>query len=484
MMEKLVRWIEERGRTAPYVKNLIGKIFPRHWSFLLGEIALYSFLFLVASGIFLLFHYTPESARSAYEGSFEPMQGTQVSGSFHSVMDLSFDVRGGLLVRQAHHWAALIFTAAITLHAARVFFTGSFRRPRHLNWVTGVALLMLALANGFFGLSLTDDLLSGTGLRIAYTFAQSVPMIGPDLASLVFAGEFPSAGLLERMYWLHILFVPVAIAGLVGGHLFLVFRRTHTQFGGKNQHEGNVVGDTMWPGYVFKTTGLLLFVAATALFMGGLVQINPVWIYGPYDPAAVTVPAQPDWYLWFVEGALRVFPQVSMTAFDYEIPTPFVSGLTLPLLFFAALLAWPWIEQRITGDRRHHHLAQRPRDVPVRTTFGVVVIAHLTVLTLAGSHDVQGYVLDVGVDTMTNVYRVLLVAVPVLAGAITWWSCQALREDDEIELAATGQLSDPPPGADSVHRDEGDDADKDEGGRGDDAEPESAEVGSVSGRSE
>lgn len=444
MMERIVRGIEERASTTPYVRSLVKKVFPRHWSFLLGEIALYSFLFLVATGIVLVLFYDASSEPVIYDGSHVATRGLEVSRAYHSVLDLSFDVRGGLLVRQAHHWAALIFTAAITVHAARIFFTGAFRRPRRLTWLTGVAMLMLALANGFFGLSLTDDLLSGTGLRIAYTFAQSVPAVGPELASLVFAGEFPSPDMINRIYWLHVLAVPVALGGLLGGHMLLVFRRTHTQFAGKRRREDNVVGDAMFPGYLFKTTALLLFVAATCLLMGGLIQINPVWVYGPYDPAAVTVPAQPDWYLWWVEGALRMFPQVSMQAFGYEIPTPFVSGLTLPLVFFAVLLAWPFLEERVTGDRRIHHLADRPRDKPVRTTLGVIVISHLVVLTFAGSHDVQGYVLDIGVASMTNIYRVLLVAVPAVAGALTWWVCASLRRADEDE-ARLGAV--PGPGA-------------------------------------
>jgi ubiquinol-cytochrome c reductase cytochrome b subunit len=435
VIEALVRKVEEKGSTTPYVKNLIHKVFPGHWSFLLGEIALYSFLFLVASGLFLVLFYAAGSDTVTYEGSHVPLQGAEVSVSYDSVLRLSFDVQGGLLVRQAHHWAALIFIAAITLHLGRIFFTGAFRRPRRLNYTTGLTMLLLAMANGFFGLSLTDDLLSGTGLRIAYTFAQTVPAIGPELAALLFAGEFPAPGMLVRMYWLHILVVPLAIGGLLSLHMFLVFRQTHTQHPGRGRHEDNVVGDAMWPGYAFKTVGLLLFVFAVMLLLGGLVQINPVWAYGQYDPAAVTVPAQPDWYLWWVEGALRVFPQVSMTAFGYEIPTPFVSGVTGPIIAIVVAYAWPMIEERVTGDGGIHHLVDRPRDRRVRTTIGVMAFSHLAVLTSAGSHDIQGFVLDVGVDTMTNVYRVLLVAVPVAAGALTWWVCGSLAAADAAEAA-------------------------------------------------
>ena len=110
--------------------------------------------------------YEGSQRRVVYDGSYRPLRGAEVSAAYDSVLRISFGVKGGLLIRQMHHWAALVFVGAIALHLARVFFTGAFRRPRELNWIVGLLLLLLALAAGFTGYSLPDDLLSGTGLRI------------------------------------------------------------------------------------------------------------------------------------------------------------------------------------------------------------------------------------------------------------------------------------------------------------------------------
>jgi ubiquinol-cytochrome c reductase cytochrome b subunit len=415
-------------RAREQVDDLLKKVFPDHWSFLLGEVALYSFLVLVGTGLFLTLHFDRGPGQLVYDGAYEPLRGLEVSRPYASTLDLSFEVRGGLLARQVHHWAALVFTAAIAAHAARLFFTGAFRRPRRLNWCIGVVLLMLSLANGFFGLSLPDDLLSGTGARIGYTFAQSVPVIGPDLAFLVFAGEFPAEGMISRLYWLHVLVVPVLIGGLLALHLGLVFRRTHTQFPGGRRRQDNVVGDRAWPGYAVKTTALLLLVAGVLTLLGALVQVNPIWIYGPFDAAASTVPAQPDWYLQWVEGALRIFPPIGFEVFGYEVPSPFIAGVVFPLAWFGLLLAWPFLEERVTGDRRHHHLLDRPRDRPVRTAIGAAGLSVLGVLVAAASHDAQALLLDTGVSAVTWAYRVALLVVPVAVAAVTWHVCRSLQE--------------------------------------------------------
>ncbi|MFP5320677.1 MAG: cytochrome b [Acidimicrobiia bacterium] len=416
-----------RAAVRQRVRKLLGKVFPDHWSFLLGEVALYSFLVLVGTGLFLTFHFDRGPGELVYDGAYEPLRGQEVSRAYGSTLDLSFEVRGGLLARQVHHWAALVFTAAIAVHAARIFFTGAFRRPRRLNWCIGVTLLMLAIANGFMGLSLPDDLLSGTGVRIAYTFAQSVPVIGPDLAFLVFAGEFPAEGMISNLYWLHVLVIPLVIGGLLGAHLLQVFARTHTQFPGGRRREGNVVGDEMWPAYLVKTTALLLLVAGGLTLLGALVQINPVWIYGPFDPAAATVPAQPDWYLQWVEGALRIFPPLTFQVLGNEVPSPFIAGVLFPLSWFALLYAWPFLEERVTGDRDHHHLLDRPRDRPVRTAIGAAGISLLGVLVAAASHDAQALLLDTGVGSMTWAYRVALPTIPLAVGLSTWYLCHALQ---------------------------------------------------------
>jgi ubiquinol-cytochrome c reductase cytochrome b subunit len=419
------------GRVGAFVEKAKEKVFPDHWSFLLGEVAMYSLAVLVVTGLFLTLFFDASGERVTYEGSYAPLQGVEVSRAYHSVLDITFEHRAGLLMRQTHHWAALVFAGAIVVHAARVFFTGGFRRPRRLNWTIGVTLAALAVANGFFGLSLTDDLLSGTGLRIGYSFALSVPVIGPGLVSMLFGGELPSPGLISRLWWLHVVILPLAIVGLFAAHMVLVWRQTHTQFRGHGASEGNVVGEKLWPSYAARSAALFCVVGAVLVGLGGLVQIGPVWLYGPFDAASATVPAQPDWYLGWVEGALRVLPALDLVLWGREVPSPFFAGVLLPLVVFAVLYAWPYLEARVTGDHNPHHLLDRPRDRPVRTALGVAALAFLGTLVFAGSHDLQGLALGVGVDTMTTAYRVALVVVPVGAGLLAWRFCRDLAARDD-----------------------------------------------------
>ncbi|MGH3323660.1 MAG: cytochrome b, partial [Streptomyces sp.] len=187
---------------------LLRKAFPDHWSFLLGELALYSLILLLLTGTFLTFLFHPGEAEIPYQGSYEPLRGVLVSEAYASTLDISFDVRGGLLIRQIHHWAALVFVAAIGVHMLRVFFTGAFRKPREVNWVIGVTLFVLSVAEGFCGYSLPDDLLSGTGLRVVQSLLLSIPVVGTYLSFFLFGGEYPGDEIIPRLYAAHILLIP------------------------------------------------------------------------------------------------------------------------------------------------------------------------------------------------------------------------------------------------------------------------------------
>lgn len=408
--------------------KLMAKVFPGHWSFLLGELAMFSFLVLVGTGIYLAWFYEASMEPVAYTGSYEALEGVEVSRAYHSVLDITFDRPAGAVVRQTHHWASLIFIAAITLHACRVFFTGAFRRPRRLNWTIGVTLLGLALVAGFFGLSLPHDLLGGTGARIGHSFAVSIPVVGPGIAELLFGGEFGGEQMLHRFWLLHVFVLPLLIGGLLAAHLALVFSQSHTQFpdldGRRTQR--NVVGAATWPGYLLKATGAALLVGGVVVGLGALVQIAPIWLYGPFDPSAATVPAQPDWYLGWVEGALRIGPALDVELFGREIPSPFFVGVAFPMVIFGVLYLWPFAEQRLGGDRSPHHLLQRPRDHPVRTGLGVAGLTFLTLLVMAGSHDLQALLLHVPVDSVTTAYRWLVVVLPVATGLIARSICRSL----------------------------------------------------------
>jgi ubiquinol-cytochrome c reductase cytochrome b subunit len=343
-----------------------------------------------------------------------------VSEAYASVLKISFDVRGGMVFRQMHHWAANLFVAAIVVHMLRIFFTGAFRRPREVNWMIGVTLLLLGIFNGFTGYSLPDDLLSGTGLRIAYSIFLSVPVVGPWMAFLLFGGEFPANDILRRLLVLHIMIVPALLVALIAAHMAVLWRQKHTQFPGTGRTETNVVGSKLWPTYAAKSLGLFFAIAAVLGAFGGLLQINPVWLYGPFDPSTVSSPAQPDWYLGWLEGALRIFPPWEIRAFGHVIPNPFYPAVLLPSVTFLLLYAWPFLERRLTGDRAEHQLLDRPRDHPFRTAFGTAAFTFFLILHFAASNDLIAKTFLVPVDAVTWTFRILLLAVPVVVFAAVY----------------------------------------------------------------
>ncbi len=420
MIDRLYRAIDDRLGVSRELKGQLRKPFPSHWSFLLGEIALYSFIVLVATGIFLTFFFEPSTEKIVYHGAYDPLSGVEMSRAYASALQLSFAVRAGLVMRQIHHWAALVFIAAIVVHLGRIFFTGAVRKPREINWVIGVTMLVLAIANGFLGYSLLDDLLSGTGLRIGYSIVLSIPLVGTWIAFLFFGGEFPTPETIPRLYSMHILLVPVTLGVLVTVHLAIIWRQKHTQFPGPGRTERNVIGTRLWPGYAAKSIGFFFLVAAALALLGGLFQINPIWLYGPFDPAVVSSPAQPDWYMGWIEGAMRLFPPFSLQFGNFLIPEIFFPTIVLPTITFGLIYAWPFLEARVTGDHGEHHLLDRPSDRPVRTAIGVAAICFYGLLLVAGSDDVLALVTDTHIETIIWVLRILVLIVPLVAGWATY----------------------------------------------------------------
>ncbi|MFJ3824569.1 cytochrome bc1 complex cytochrome b subunit [Streptomyces nodosus] len=415
---------------------LLRKTFPDHWSFLLGELALYSLAVLLLTGVWLTFFFHPGMGEVVYHGRYVPLRGVRMSEAFASTLHISFDVRGGLLVRQMHHWAALVFAGAIGLHLLRIFFTGAFRRPREVNWIIGVTLLMLALAEGFAGYSLPDDLLSGTGLRIAQGIMTSVPVVGTYMSMWVFGGEFPARDIVSRLYGMHILLLPGALIALVTLHLVLVFRLKHTQWHEPGRTERNVVGKPLFPQFTASSTGLSLMVLGTTALLGALAQINPVWTYGPYRPDTVSTGSQPDWYVGFLEGALRLVPPWETNIAGHTLMwNVLLPAIVLPALLFLVLYAYPFVEQRLTGEgRAPQHLCDRPRERPVRTGLGVAGITFYGVLLLAGGNDVIAAGFRISVNALTWILRIALVVAPVIAFLLTRRLCHALREAEHERL--------------------------------------------------
>ena len=430
-----VRFVDERTGSAPLLRKVMRYVFPEHASFLLGEVALYAFVVLVGTGIYLALFFDPSLAETTYRGSYAPLYGLPMSEAYKSVVDLSFDARAGLLMRQTHHWAADVFLVSIVLHLMRVFFTGAFRRPRILTWTLGVAMLFAALLEGYLGYSIVDDLLSGMGLAIGYGVAQSMPLVGGNLSLGLWGGPFPGSPAFEsRMYIAHVLLLPGLIATLLAGHLALVAARHHTQFRrSPRQSERRLLGLPTFPAQVPRSLGLMFAVAAVLFGLGGLIQVNPIWQWGPYELAQGTNGAQPDWYLGWLIGALRLMPGFDVTIGDYTlIPNPFWGGILFPTVVMLAMFAWPWMERRVTGDREVHNLLDRPRDAPGRTAFGVAFFTWVLLIFLAGSAD-RVYVYF-GLDYTAQIwfYRAFVWVAPLVVFLLTRRICRELQHSDTI----------------------------------------------------
>jgi ubiquinol-cytochrome c reductase cytochrome b subunit len=430
-----VKFIDQRTAAAPLMRTALRYLFPDHWSFLLGEVALYSFIVLIGTGIYLALFFDPSTAQTVYHGPYGPLDGQMMSDAYKSVLDISFSVKAGLLMRQTHHWAADVFVASIVVHLMRVFFTGAFRKPRELTWIVGLVILFTALLEGFLGYSLVDDLLSGMGIAIAYGVALSLPVIGGPMALAIWGAPFPGKSTFEsRMYIAHVFLFPILIATLIGIHLALVAARHHTQFRETKRHtERRIVGLPMFPAQIPRSLGLMFFVAAVLFALGGLVQVNPVWQWGPFHPWLGTNGAQPDWYLGWLIGALRLMPSFDVTIGHYTlIPNPFWGGVLFPLVVLGVLGAFPWVERRLSGDRAIHNLLDRPRDAPNRTAFGVAFLSFVFMVFLFGAADRVYVLFDLTYNVQLFMFRVGIFVIPLALFFLTRRWCRELKAAERV----------------------------------------------------
>jgi ubiquinol-cytochrome c reductase cytochrome b subunit len=438
-----VRYLDRRSGTAPFLRKALRYVFPDHWSFLLGEVALYAFVVLVATGIYLTFFFVDSTHEVVYHGPYAPLRDQHMSEAYRSVLDISTTVKAGLLIRQTHHWAANVFVAAIVLHLFRIFFTGAFRKPRELTYYIGVTMLMVTLLEAYLGYSLVDDLLSGMGLAIGYSVGLSLPFVGANVMEWLFHGPFPgTAALWPRMYIAHVFLFPILIATLLTLHLVLVALRHHAQFReGRGQSERTVLGVPTWPGQTPRSLGLMFAVAAVLVLLGGLVQINPIWLWGPYHTYASTNGAQPDWYLGWLIGGLRLMPGFDVVIGKYTlIPNAFWGGALYPLIVFGFLYFTPWLERKLTGDTAFHNLLDRPRDAPRRTAIGVAMVVWVVLVFMAGSADRVDVLFGIAYTTQIWVYRVLVFVGPPIAAAIAYRVCRELQAGERVEAVRNAAM--------------------------------------------
>ena len=434
-LEGAGRWLDDRFHGARGTRAFMRKVFPDHWSFLLGEIALYSFVILLLTGTFLALFFQPSMTEVVYHGSYTHLDGVRMSEAYASTLHISFDVRGGLLIRQVHHWAADLFLAAIMVHMIRHFVTGSYRKPREVNWLIGIVMFTLALVEGLFGYSLPDDLLSGTGIRILEGVLLSVPVVGTYLTVFLFGGPYPGHDIIPRLYIVHVLLIPGLLAALVTAHLLITFWQKHTQMPGQGRTNANVVGAPFYPYFMAKTGALFLFTFAATALAAALVQVNPIWLYGPYSPATVSAGSQPDFYMGWLEGALRMSPSWTWDLAGHTVAWDvFVAALVVPGLFFTAAAAWPFLERWITGDRAEHHINDRPRNAATRTAVASAAITFWGILWAEGANDVIADHLDISLYVTTEIARYAIVIGPVVAYVMTRRICLGLQRKDLLLL--------------------------------------------------
>ena len=429
-------YLDERTSISGAVKELGRKIFPDHWSFMLGEVALYSFVAILISGTFLTLFFDASMTHIVYDGSYVPLKGVHMSAAMASTLEISFDIRGGLLMRQVHHWSALLFVASIGLHMLRVFFTGAFRKPRELNWVIGFVLFVLAMGEGFTGYSLPDDLLSGNGLRIIDGMLKGIPIIGSWTSYLLFGGEFPGTEIVGRLYMLHIMLLPALLIATLGLHLLLMVVNKHTQFAGPGRTNDNVVGVPIMPVFAAKAGGFFFIVFGVIVAISATFQINPIWNYGPYDPSPISAGTQPDWYIGFLDGGLRLVPPGwELELFGFTLTLSVLVPMLVIGLFIVLVAIYPFIEAWITGDKREHHMAERPRNNPTRTAIGAAGVTFYAVMWAAASSDLIATHFKMAVEHVTWSLQALLILGPIIAYQIAKRICLALqRKDREIAL--------------------------------------------------
>jgi ubiquinol-cytochrome c reductase cytochrome b subunit len=339
-------------------------------------------------------------------------------------------------MRQIHHWAAVLFVASMMVHLLRIFFTGAFRKPRELNWVIGFTMLFLGIIEGFIGYGLPDDLLSGTGLRITQGMIQASPVIGTYLTFFIFGGEFPGDDMVSRFFTVHVLLIPGLILALVTAHLFLVVYHKHTQYPGPGRTNNNVVGYPLMPVYMAKAGGFFFIVFGVTALMGALLQINPVWLYGPYNPAEVTAGSQPDWYMGWLEGSVRLMPGFESHFWGITLSwNLIIPALLIPPAFVTLVALYPFIESWITGDKREHHLLDRPRNMPTRTGIGAAFITFYGLLWIGGGNDLIATHFNVSLNNVTWFLRFAVFLGPVFA----FWAARRIaislqRSDTERVL--------------------------------------------------
>jgi cytochrome b-561 len=470
-------------------QSFLGKAFPAEDSFLLGEVALFCFVLLVLTGIFLGMFFEPSTTKAEYDGSVSEYQGEELPESYVSVLNITYDVPFGMFIRRLHHWAAHLFVASIGLHMLRVFFTGAYRNPREPNWVVGTALAALAMGAAYTGYALPFDEFASTATGIGYNLASSVPLVGGLVAKVVFGGEFPSSATIPRLYFLHVFVIPLAIAVGLAVHMGILVKQKHTEASREDDLRGPdeshpaqgaasdggrahvdreddtvVAGLPAFPNQAAVSAVVFFLTLATLSLLAGFLPVHNVAEYGPNDPAGTPSLIMPDWFLMWVYGFLKLLPTwLSFTVFGVHVSTEFLGGVVLPGLVFLGVFAWPFLDYREDPT----HFTANPLARPFQTGFGVAAITFIMIASIAGMNNILAeQVLGTSTGAVNNWLTVLLLGFPPLAGALVYLVLSRADVDPHLEDAGETPAANGD-GATGIDSSGGDASESDDAGAGD-----------------
>ncbi|GGL42428.1 menaquinol-cytochrome c reductase cytochrome b subunit [Halarchaeum grantii] len=436
-MGRLTAWVSERFETEVF-EPYLGKSFPAEDSFLLGEVALFSFVVLVLTGTYLGLFYIPSIESVTYHGSVVRYQGQELPGAFASVLQLTYDVPFGMFVRRFHHWAAHIFVASIALHMLRVFFTGAYRKPREANWAVGVVLAALAMLAAYTGYSLPFDEFATTATSIGFNLASSIPLLGDFLAQLVFGGDYPTNTSIPRLYFLHVFVVPLLIAGFIALHMAILVHQKHTEAareddvetsrGTVERDDGDVViGLPAVPNQTAVSAVVFFLTVATTSLLAGFLPVHNVAEYGPHDPASTPAVIMPDWFLMWVYGFLKLWPTwLNFSVAGFHFSPEFLAGVGLSGLVFLAVFAWPFVRPQ----ERSVHFTADPLARPVATAVGVAGVLMVMIASIAGMNNLLANLLGVGTGPVNTALTIAIFVWPTAGALATYY---ALRGDDPAD---------------------------------------------------
>ncbi|GMT47616.1 MAG: menaquinol-cytochrome c reductase cytochrome b subunit [bacterium] len=376
----IFKWFDERLELGKFKDKFLSKTFPTHPTFLLGEIALFSFITLVITGIFLGFLYEPSTKLVSLFGAMVP-------SAYASVVRIDL-LPMGMIIRRIHHWSAMIMIAAIFAHLMRIYFTAAYKKPREINWLVGLSLWGIAMGAAFTGYLLPYSNFSVTATSIAYYMAKSMPWVGDWTSRLLFAGNFPSSGTVPRFFFMHVMLIPITLIGLISLHMLILVKQKHTEpLANKNKKEAKggrrLIGIPIWPEQTVISMSFYFFLMFVIVLIATYIPLNPIENYGPPSPGTPVM--RPDWYFLIVYGFLKLIPgDLSFTILGGKITPETIGGVIFPTLTIFVFALIPFLDR----SKEPQKYIENPLHRPFMTSFGIGGGIFFCMLVVAGYIDV------------------------------------------------------------------------------------------------